>query len=554
MAIMTGAQALVEMLHRHGINTLFGLPGYQNDSLYNALFDAQHADTTASAIRVIHTRHEQGAAYMAYGYAKSTGHVGAFAVVPGPGMLNTTAALATAFAASVPVLCITGQIPTSAIGRGTGQLHEIPNSQAVLRSLTKWSERVDRAADLPALVDEAFKQLRTGRPRPVALEVPMDVLATPADIHLTHPPTNYAQPAPNPTTIAQAAQLLALAKNPMIVVGSGANEAGDELRTLAERLQAPVVHTTNGHGILSDHHYLSLPGPGGHALWAQADVVLAVGTRFQQPARWGVDSNLKLIRVEIDPDEIHRAAPATLNLIADAKLTLAALNAALADTPQRPSRQQQMGALKEELDEAFSQIQPQHHYVNAIRNALPDNGIFVEDLTQVGYASRYMLPIYHSRSQINSNYQGTLGYGFGAALGAKVAHPDWAVLCVTGDGGFMYNVQELATAVQHNIGLVTVIFNDGAFGNVKRMQVQNYGGRVIATELRNPDFVALAQAYGAIGLRVHSPAELASTLEVAFKQNEPTLIEVPVGEMSSPWEYIMMSQVRGGLSTGMTGV
>jgi acetolactate synthase-1/2/3 large subunit len=213
-----------------------------------------------------------------------------------------------------------------------------------------------------------------------------------------------------------------------------------------------------------------------------------------------------------------------------------------------------MGALKEELDEAFSQIQPQHHYVSAIRNALPSNGIYVEDLTQVGYASRYMLPIYHSRSQINSNYQGTLGYGFGAALGAKVAHPDRAVLCVTGDGGFMYNVQELATAVQHNIGLVTVIFNDGAFGNVKRMQVQNYGGRVIATELRNPDFVALAQAYGAIGLRVHSPAELASALEVAFKQNEPTLIEVPVGEMSSPWEYFMMPQVRGGLSAGMTGV
>jgi acetolactate synthase-1/2/3 large subunit len=539
---MTGGNALVEMLHRHGIDTLFGLPGYQNDAFYNALYDAQG---TPSAIRVIHTRHEQGAAYMAYGYARSTGRVGAYAVVPGPGMLNTTAALATAYAASAPVLCITGQIPMASIGRGTGQLHEIPDSQAVLRSLTKWSARVDNLADLPALVDEAFAQLCTGRPRPVALEVPMDVLMSAADVHLTTPPAHYAQPAPDPAAVAAAAALLEGATNPIIVVGSGAEDAGDEVRWLAERLQAPVVHTTSGHGVLSDKHYLSLPGPGGNALWPQADVVLAVGTRLQQPTSWGVDDTLKLIRIEIDPEEISRAAKATLNLIADAGLALRAINAALADTPQRPSRQQQLGALKEDLDEAFGQIQPQYDFNRAIRSALPDDGIFVEDLTQVGYASRYMLPIYQPRSQINSNYQGTLGYGFGAALGVKVAHPTRAVLSVSGDGGFMYNVQELATAVQHNIGLVAVVFNDGAYGNVKRMQAQDHGGRVIATALRNPDFVALAQAYGAAGARVYTPGELAATLDVAFKRQGPTLIEVPVGEMSSPWQYIMLPRVRG---------
>ena len=541
MTQLTGGQALVAMLHRHGIDTLFGLPGYQNDALYNALYDVQG---TPQAIRVVHTRHEQGAAYMAYGYAKSTGRVGAFAVVPGPGMLNTTAALSTAWAANAPVLCITGQIPSNTIGKGTGQLHEIPDSQAVLRSLTKWSMRVDKAADLPALVDEAFRQLNTGRPRPVALEVPLDILANPAEVTLTTPPAGYARQAPDPAAIREAAQMLASAKNPLIVVGGGADAVGDALRELAEHLQAPVVHTSSGHGVLSDKHYLSLPGPGGHALWPQTDVVLAIGTRFQQPTRWGVDNNLKIIRVEIDPEELPRSAAATLNIGADAGLTVAALNSALAGTPARASRQEQMGALREELDEKFSQIQPQHSFIGAIRGALPDDGIFVEDLTQVGYASRYMLPVYHARGQINSNYQGTLGYGFGAALGVKVANPDKAVLCVNGDGGFMYNVQELATAVQHGIGLVTVVFSDGAFGNVQRMQKRDHGGRVIATELRNPDFVALAQAYGAAGVRVRTPGELAAAIAVAFKRAGPTLIDVPVGEMDPPWEYIMMPPVR----------
>ncbi len=418
MAQMTGGQVLVEMLHRHGVTTLFGLPGYQNDALYNALHDAQR---TPSAIKVVHTRHEQGAAYMAYGYAKASGRIGAYAVVPGPGMLNTTAALSTAYAASAPVLCISGQISTESIGRGYGRLHEIPDSLAVLRSLTKWTERATDVASLPALIDEAFKQLHTGRPRPVALEVPMDVLMKPGETTLSTPPAAYAPTALDATAITRAAALLAGAKHPLIMIGSGADDAGPELLALAERLQAPVVSTTNGRGVISDVHHLSLPGPGGHHLWAQADVVLAIGTRLQTPLEnWGVDDKLSVIRVDVDLEEIMRIHSPTVAIVGDAVTALRAIDAGLPAGLQRGSRRQELGALKESLDESFSQVQPQYNFLRSIRSALPNDGVFVEDLTQVGYASRYAFPSYNPRTHINSNYQGTLGYGFASALGAKV--------------------------------------------------------------------------------------------------------------------------------------
>jgi acetolactate synthase I/II/III large subunit len=541
MANRSGAQLLVERLRAHGVDTLFALPGYQNDQLFNALHDAQGGP---GAIRVLHTRHEQGAAYMAYGYAKASGRVGAFAVVPGPGMLNTTAALATAYAASAPVLAICGQIPTTTIGRGFGQLHEIPDSLGVLRTLTKWATRANTPQEIPTLVDEAFAQLRSGRPRPVALEVPMDVLAGAADIATQPLPAQPGAAQPDPASIAEAAALLRAAKAPLILVG-GADDAGDALRALAEQLGAPVVATTNGRGALSDEHPLALPGPGGHALWRKADVVLAIGTRLQGPVlNWGIDNTLTFIRVDLDPEEMTRTVTPRVQLLCDAGAAMRALAATL---PATPSAQHwpEIGALKESLDESFSQVQPQYDFLRAMRAALPRNGVFVEDLTQVGYASRYIWPSYQPRAHINSTYQGTLGYGFAAALGAKIAHPERPVLCVNGDGGFMYNVQELATAVQHQIGVIVVVFNDGAFGNVRRMQQQDHGGRVIATDLHNPDFVKLAEAYGAAAARAHDPASLGAAITAALPRRGPTLIDVPVGEMSSPWRYIMMERLRG---------
>jgi len=537
MPRMTCGQALVEMLLRHGVDTLFALPGIQNDAFFNALYDA------GGALRVIHPRHEQAAAYMAYGYAKTTGKVGVYSVVPGPGFLNTTAALATAYAANAPVLCITGQIASAQIGRGFGVLHEIPDQFAILRGLTKWAARIEHPTQTPARVDEAFHQLKTGRPRPVALEIPTDVLALDAEVEFTNSNYQNSSPAPDANAIEQAAQLLGNARAPLILIGSGAEDAGKELRAVAEMLQAPVVAASSGKGILDARHFLSVSAIEGQQLWKQADVVLGVGTRMYRPlTAWSADDARKIIRIDIDPTEINRVRPPTIGIVADARRALAALRDALpAHNRARASREGELSALKEESDEQFAKIQPQYDFLHAIRDALPDDGILVDEMTQVGYAANYAFPVYHPRTLITSGYQGTLGYGFAAALGAQVAHPDKRVVSISGDGGFMYNVQELATAVLHNIPLTAIVFNDNAFGNVLRMQKENYGGRVIATHLHNPDFVKLAEAFGLRGLRAANAKELRAALATAFENSGPTLIEMPVGEMPRPYGFSPLS-------------
>lgn len=314
MPRMTGGQVLVELLRRHGVDTLFALPGVQNDALFSALYDARNA------IRVIHTRHEQGAAYMAYGYARASGRVGAYAVVPGPGVLNTTAALATAYAANAPVLCISGQIPLAMIGRGLGLLHEIPDQLGVLSRLTKWAARIEHPQAAPTLIDEAFRQLRSGRQRPVALEVPMDVLAQVAEVTFGTPRTPESAAPPDPELVATAAELLAGARKPLTVAGGGALDAGKEIIAIAERLQAPVVSTYTGKGAVDQRHPLAVTFPVGHRLWAEADVVLAVGTRLEhQQVGWGIDGTLKIVRVDIDPGEIGRMGRPAVGMVADAR-------------------------------------------------------------------------------------------------------------------------------------------------------------------------------------------------------------------------------------------
>ncbi|MFN8491085.1 MAG: thiamine pyrophosphate-binding protein [Caldilineaceae bacterium] len=540
MTKVTGGEAIVRSLISHGIDTLFALPGVQNDYLFNALYDE------GDKIRVIHTRHEQGAAYMALGYALSTGKVGAYCVVPGVGLLNTTAALATAYSTNAKVLCLTGQIASTQIGRGFGMLHEIPDQLGILQSLTKWATRINSPAEAPALVAEAFRQINTGRPRPVGLECPPDVLSAKTAVDLTPIQPELRRPPVDSDAIDQAAKLLGQAKNPMIFIGSGAIDAQEEVLQLAEALQAPVVSNRSAHGVVSSRHYLSLRMPAAHTLWAKADVVLAVGARMQQPLlSWGYDNDLKVIRIDIDPTEQQRVAPPTVSLVADSKDTLQALIPAVAKYNKvRPSAKEDLEALKAEVDGRMAALEPQMTYLKIIRDELPDDGFFVEEMTQVGYISRFALPVYQPRTFITTGYQGTLGWGFATALGVKVAHPDKPVLSINGDGGFMFNVQELATAVQHQIGTVSLVFNDGAYGNVRRMQKENYGNRVIASDLRNPDFVKLAEAFGAQGILAKTPDEVRQAIRQGFATKGPTLIEVPVGEMPSPWSVSFLPRVR----------
>jgi acetolactate synthase-1/2/3 large subunit len=538
---MTGGEAAVQALVAQGVDTLFVLPGVQNDAFFSALYDA------AERLKVIVTRHEQAAGYMAYGYAAATGRPAAYCVVPGPGFLNTTAALATAYACNAPVVCLSGQVPLGRIGRGFGLLHELPDQLGIMQRLTKWAARVEAPQDAPRLIAEAFERMRTGRPRPVALEIPMDVLADDAWLAAGMPRVRQiAQPQPDPEALERAAELLNGAARPMIFVGGGGQGASTQVRALAERLGAPVVAGWMGRGVMDDRSPLSLSLTMAHRLWPEVDVALAVGSRFQRvQTEWGLDADVKVIRIDLDPVEITRHARPEVALLADAAEALDGL-LPLIRAGERQAWRQRAAETKEGIAALYRrELAPQVAFLDAIRSALPEDGILVEDLTQVGYVARIAFPVHGPRQYITSGYQGTLGHALPSALGTKVARPDRAVVALTGDGGFMYNVQELATAVQHGINVVALVFNDGAYGNVKRMQREVYGNRVIASDLVNPDFVRLADSFGVFARSAEDPDGLRAALEQALARNVPALIEVKVGAFPDPWQRIVLPRVRG---------
>lgn len=540
MTKKTGGQAVVDALIAHGVHTIFGLPGVQNDWLYNALFDAK------DKIRVIHPRHEQGAAYMALGYTLATGEPMVFSVVPGPGMLNASAALATAYGLNAKVFCLTGQIPSHQIGKGEGVLHEIPHQQEVLRGLTKWTDTVLHPSDAGPKISKAFYELNSGRPRPVAVEVPMDILKMQAEvtdfIHIF--PT--VMPPVDTGAIEDAAKILGQAKRPMIFVGGGAQGVSAEVTQLAEMLQAPVVAYRTGQGVLDGRHYLSTFIPPSHEYYKTTDAVLAIGTNMRTPLqRWGTDSNMKVIRIDVDSDAMHRIKKPDLAIVAPAEDAMPLLLSAVDKyNHKRESIEQEMLALKATWAEQTAYLEPQGTYLRIIREELGEDGIFVEELTQVGFASRIMMPVYKPRTFISTGYQGTLGFGFPTALGVKVAKPNTPVLSIAGDGGFMFSVQSLATAVQHKIGLVTIIFNNNAYGNVRTMQIRDYDERVIATDLVNPDFVKMAEAFGANGFRAETEAQLREAIRKGFASDLPTIIEVPIGETPSVDRFRSLPKIR----------
>ena len=534
-ARMTGGAAMVEGLLRNGVDTLFALPGVQLNHFFDAVYDKRNA------LRVLNARHEQGAAYMAFGYAIATGRVGAFAVVPGPGILNTTAALSTAYGCSQPVLAITGQINAAAIDRGYGLLHEIRDQPGTLASVNKWVHRIDHPVDAPAAMDEAFRHLQGGRPRPVTVEMAMDMMGLESLVPAPEAAVEVRPPEADPDLIAAAAKMLGAAKAPMIFVGSGAYHAAAEVRALAEMLQAPVVAYQNGRGILDERHYLAQVHPAGNALWAECDVALSIGCRLQ-PERmyWGIDDDLKVIHVDIDPTELTRVMAPTIGIVGDSALVTAALvDAVPAHNPRRASREDELTALKARTHQHLVDgLGPQMAFLEVIRDELPEDGFFVDEFTQVGYVARVGFPVYRPRTMVTPGYQGTLGYGFATALGVAAAHPDKKVISVNGDGGFMYTMPELASAVHHNLDIVAIVFADGHYGNVRRQQKLEHDGKVIASDLTNPDFVKLAESFGALGLRADGPEGLRAALKQAFKQRGPAIIEVPVGEFTEPWPFI----------------
>ncbi len=515
MIKMTGGQALAKSLYREGVRVVFGLPGAGQYEAIDGIYEEPE-------ICYFTTRHEQATTHMADGYARVSGNIAAALVIPGAGVFNASTGVATAHAVSSPILMVTGR-------HDQGSNDEMDS----IRQITKWAARATSPADVPVVLHEAFRQLKTGRPRPVYIEVPHEVLAAEEEVKLLES-ESYDPPVSDSERILQAAHLLAKAQRPAIWAGTGVqrSEASQALQALAEHLQAPVVTGRESKGVISDHHPLSL-GMGELRFdplrkWlAQRDVILAVGTTSRFDA---INDKQQLIRIDIDEVEIERTTHNCVGILGDARCCLEDIYRIVStSTPARPSCAEEVRAINAARFDPKIQLQPQWGFMQAIRAAIPDNSIFVQGMNQIGYYSRNYYPVYEPRSYLIS--AGNLGVAFPVALGAKIAKPDKAVVVASGDGGFLYNSQELATAVQYGINVVVIVFNDNAYGNVLRAQIEQFDGHVLGTQLYNPDFVKLAEAYGVRGVRAHDAEQLESALREGLAADAPVVIEVPVGRM-----------------------
>ena len=539
---------IVEHLIANGIDTLFGLPGVQTYPLFDALA------RRANHIRTISARHEQATAYMALGYAKSTGRPAAYSVVPGPGVLNTGAALCTAFGVNAPIMCVTGQSPSSFIGHLRGHLHELPDQRATLKSFIKDAYRIEHPQDTHRVMNEAWQTMVSGRQGPVAVEMAWDMMAAKG----TLPEPTAIDPTANPpldaTQIEAAVKLIKRAKRPMIMVGGGAQHAGAEVLQLAEKLGVPVTSHRGGKGVIPGDHPLSINMLCAHEMWPETDLLIGIGSRLElQYMRWTGMLDMvqkatappQLIRIDIDAAEMRRLRP-HVALVADAADACNAITEALGTSKPKVGIKKRIKAAQPIADQQADTIQPQMDYLRVIRKVLPRDGYFVDDLCQVVYASYFGWQAYEPRTYVTCGYQGTLGYGYPTALGVKVANPDKAVISVLGDGGFMFAVQELATAVQENIAVIALVFNNSSYGNVRRDQKRLFDDRTNATDLRNPDFLLLAQSFGADGYRVSNPAELEASLAMAIDTDRPAIIEIEVDREAevSPW-HLLVKQPAG---------
>ena len=520
MPRMTGGDAIVDSLLRHGIDTIFGLPGVQMYGLFDAFA------RNANRLRVLNARHEQTTAYMAMGYAQSTGRPSAFTVVPGPGVMNAMGAMLTAWGVNTPMICITGQVTSAMIGRGRGQLHEMPDQLGTLKSLLKFAERIEHPTDAPQVMARAFEAMVSGRPGPVAVEMPLDMFPAVADVTPVEPLGKRAAPVPDGDRIAALAKLVNAARAPMIWVGGGANEAGPEVLALAEKIGAPVVAFRTGKGVVDSRHPLSLTTVAGFKIYDHTDLLIGIGTRLDVPvARWApAPAGLKMARIDIDPAE-HRRLTVNVPIVADAAEGTRALTA-LVERNDRPDWRKAVAEAKAAALAQIQKAQPQWSMLEAIREVLPDDGIVVDEVTQVAYIAWYGYPAHQPRRFITSGFSGTLGYGFPTALGVKVGNPDRPVVSITGDGGFLFGGSDLATAMQFGINLVTVVVNNASYGNVRRDQQRLYEGRHSGSVLTNPDFQAYAKSFGVGAWKVETADQLKGALREAIASNAPAMIEV----------------------------
>ncbi len=539
MVTMSGGEALAKSLAGEGVEVVFGIPGIQIYGIVAGLRDEP-------GIRMIAPRHEQATTFMADGYARASGKPGVALVVPGTGLYNAASGLANAYARSTPVLIIAGQIPRGAIGKNLGSVHEIANQPDIVRPVTKWQRQAARPREVPDAVFEAFRQMRTGRPRPVLIEMPPEAGVEREEVQLRSP-ARISRIVPSTDSLREVAEVIAKSRTPLIYAGGGVarSDAEPALLKLAEATNIPVVTSSGGKGAIPDGHPLSYGScfsPRGEIqemnqlfdVMQAADVVIGIGARFALGNPAGEAS--VLVNINIDDSELTRHQANTIPLHGDARATIEALLPHLieAGAMDRPSPAEAVTAARNLI--AYYDIrrqEPQYDVMEAMQQGVPEDAFVVWDITQFGYYARTHWQVHHPKTYIDSGYSFNLGYAFPTALGVKVAQPDRPVVCMTGDGGFMFNSSELSTAVQYGINVVTVVFRNDSYGNVAR-DLEDFFGGAYGTDLHNPDFVKFAESFGAVGLRASDPLELGKLIPLALEQEAPVVIDVPFGEMPIP--------------------
>jgi acetolactate synthase-1/2/3 large subunit len=542
MPNLTGAQALARALEAEGIEVVFGIVGTANAVVYDALYDVARP-------RVITTRHEGSAGFMADGYARASGRIAACMVVPGPGVTNLMTALGQAYLDSVPILALAGQNPVERIDRRLEDFHELHVQLEIVKSVTASAERLHEPAAAPRLVRSALRVMREGRPRPTFIEVPMNVAAAEQEVHQLEPTERGpARAAGDPSAIQKAAELLRGAKRPLVFAGGGviAAEAGPVLRQVASQLGAPVIMSVHGRGAVADDDPLSL-GDGWSRLeffdtfLVQSDACLAVGASFETVTDFSRGSKLpaSLVHVDLDPTAIGRHRPAQVGIVGDARLVLEQLSRALGAPLTRAPWCDVAAERARKRAEMVKIAGPVISLLDQVRAALPRDAIVADDLCLPGYWSALALDIFEPRTLLHPGMFGTLGYAFPAAIGAQLGRPDRVAVALCGDGGFLYTSQELATAVQQQVNVVAIVFNDNGFGALRAWQDRLFGGRRIGVDLCNPDFARLGEAYGAYGVRLSGPEGLGRALREAVARGGVSVIECPLeGELLSvppPW-------------------
>lgn len=527
----SGGVAVIRALEQLGVHVVFGIPGVHTLAIYDALYD--------SPIRHVLARHEQGAGFMADGYARVSGRPGIAIVITGPGVTNVLTAIGEAYADSSPVVVIASNVEQVWQGQVLGHLHDLKDQLGIMRAITSWARQATTITDLPKLVHEALQRAVGGRPRPTYLEVPLDVLRSEGEfdvscLSLPQP----VRPEPSPATLEVVVEMIRVSERIILYCGGGAvtAEAASEISELAERLGATVLTSIQGKGAVPEDHPRCLgntwePGNVIDKLVREADLAIVFGSKLgaQDTAGGRLPLPARLIRVDIDPSEVLRQYPPTLPIVADARKTAKALLEALKSRGvyQTGWSLEQVQAYKREaLATAWGADQAQ--WIHALRSAIPRDGILVNDMTMMAYVGNRHYPVYQPRTYLFPTGYGTLGFALPAAIGAKVACPECAVVALVGDGGFQFTMQELATAVQFQIGVALVLFNDSSYTAVKDEQARSYQRRFLAVDLVNPDFGQLAAAYSIPWTRVETPDALAEAVEQALERRYPTLIEVPI--------------------------